>query len=294
VKPMGRRITGMTIDFFGDPAMKRALIGAVLVSLSSVPLGVFLVLRRMSLIGDIMAHAILPGVAVAFIMYGMSIPAMSIGGLIAGLTIALLAGLVSRVTVLHEDASFAALYMIAVAAGVMMIALNGSPQDLEDILFGDAKSLNDHLLYLMATVSGVTLLTLVFIYRMLVVESFDPVFLRSVGGKSWLVHAIFLTLTVLNMVESYRAMGTLMSAGLMLVPAIAAQFWAQSLRAMLVISMFMAITGVFTGLIIAFTYNVPSGPAIILIIGGFYLLSLLFGRFGSVRARYFPFPHLSQ
>src|ERR1700721_122179 len=98
------------IDFLADPAMKHALIGAVLVAFSSAPLGVFLVLRRMSLMGDVIAHAILPGTAAAFIMYGMSIPAMSIGGLIAGLAVAVLAGLVSRVTALREDASLAAFY----------------------------------------------------------------------------------------------------------------------------------------------------------------------------------------
>lgn len=284
----------MHVDLLADPAMKRALMGAILVSLSSAPLGVFLVLRRMSLLGDIMAHAILPGVAAAFILYGMSIPAMSIGGLAAGLTVALLAGIVSRVTVLREDASFASLYLIAVASGVLMISLHGNPQDLEDILFGDARSLDDNVLRLMACVSSLTLLTLALIYRTLVVESFDPVFLRSVGGKSGLVHAVFITLTVLNMVESYRAMGTLMSAGLMLVPAIAAQFWTHSLRVMLALSVGLAIIGSVIGLLLAFTYNVPSGPAIILILGGAYIFSLLFGPYGSVRARYFPFRHLSR
>jgi zinc/manganese transport system permease protein len=282
------------IDFLMDPALKRALCCALLISLSSAPLGVFLVLRRMSLLGDVMAHAILPGVAVAFILYGMSVPAMSIGGLVAGLSVALLAGFVSRVTALREDASFAALYLIAVAAGVLMISLHGTPEELEEILFGDAKSLNDNTLALMLSVTGLTLVILTVIYRTLVAESFDPVFLRSVGGKGGLVHAIFIILTVLNMIESYHAMGTLMSAGLMLVPAIAAQFWTQSLRPMLAIAVGFAMTGSVAGLILAFTYSVPSGPAIILIVGGIYLFSLLFGRFGSVRARYFPFRHLSR
>jgi len=279
---------------FSDPAMKRALVGALLVSLSSAPLGVFLVLRRMSLLGDIMAHAILPGVAAGFILYGMSIPAMSMGGLIAGMTVALLAGVVSRFTALREDASFAALYLIAVASGVIMISLHGNPQDLEDVLFGDAKSLDDSILSYMAAVSALTLLALTLIYRTLVVESFDPVFLRTVKGKGGLAHAVFIALTVLNMVESYRAMGTLMSAGLMLVPAIVAQFWTQRLRAMIALAVGMAVAGSVLGLILAFSWNVPSGPSIILVLGGFYLFSLLFGRFGSVRARYFQFRHLSR
>jgi zinc/manganese transport system permease protein len=282
------------MGFLADPAMKRALIGAVCVSLGSAPLGVFLVLRRMSLMGDVMAHAILPGVGAAYILYGMSIPAMSVGGLAAGLAVAVLAGFVSRVTALREDASLAAFYLMAVAAGVMMIALYGNAQDLEDVLFGDAKALDNGLLYLMGGISCVTIVVLAFIYRPLVVESFDPVFLRSVGGKGGLVQGVFLTLAVLNMVESYRAMGTLMSAGLMLIPAIAAQFWTQSLRPMLAVAIGIGMIGAVIGLTLAFAYNLPSGPAIILIVGAMYILSLLFGRFGSVRARYFPFRHLAK
>ena len=282
------------ISFLNDPAMRRALIGASLVSLSSAPLGVFLVLRRMSLIGDVIAHAILPGVAAAFIFYGMALPAMSLGGLIAGLTVALLAGLATRVTALREDASLAAFYLIAVALGVLLIALHGTAQDMEDILFGDASSLTDAALPVMAGVSFITLGVLALIRRPMIVESFDPVFLRSVGGKGGLVQSIFLMLAVLNMIESYRAMGTLMSAGLMLIPAITAQFWTQELGAMIGIAIGIGWVGVIAGLALAFAYHLPSGPAIILFVGFVYLLSLLFGRIGSVRARYFPFPHLER
>jgi zinc/manganese transport system permease protein len=219
---------------------------------------------------------------------------MSLGGLAAGLSVALLAGLVTRVTALREDASLAAFYLIAVAAGVLMISLHGNAQDLEDILFGDAMSVTREMLYVMGGVSLFTLAVLALIYRPLVVESFDPVFLRSVGGKGGLIHAVFLTLTVLNMVESYRAMGTLMSAGLMLVPAIAAQFWTQRLIPMLGIAFGIAFSGSVAGLFLAAAYKLPSGPSIILIVGGIYIVSLLVGRYGSVRARYYPFRHLER
>jgi zinc/manganese transport system permease protein len=96
------------------------------------------------------------------------------------------------------------------------------------------------------------------------------------------------------MVESYRAMGTLMSAGLMLIPAIAAQFWTQRLITMILVAVGIGMSGAVTGLLISFAYNVPSGPAIILIVGAMYVLSLLLGRFGSIRARYFPFRHLEN
>ncbi|MDE2029647.1 MAG: metal ABC transporter permease [Alphaproteobacteria bacterium] len=282
------------MSVFSDPALQRAMLGAALVALSGAPLGVFLVLRRMSLIGDVMAHAILPGIAAAFILYGLSFTAMGIGGLVTGLAVALVAGFVARVTDLREDASLAAFYLIAVAAGVLMIALHGTAQNLEDILFGNAWALNSDMLRTVAAVCAITLGTLMLMFRLLVAESFDPVFLRSVGGKGGLAHAVFMGLTVLNMVESYRAMGTLMSAGLMLIPAIAAQFWTQRLHRMIAVAVGIGMAGAASGLWIAFTYNVPSGPAIVLIVGGIYILSLLFGKFGSVRARYFPFRHLQH
>jgi zinc/manganese transport system permease protein len=150
------------------------------------------------------------------------------------------------------------------------------------------------MLYVMAGVSVFTLAALALIYRPLVVESFDPVFLRSVRGKGGWVHALFLALAVLNMVESYRAMGTLMAAGLMLIPAIAAQFWTQRLVPMLMIAIGIGMSGAVVGLGLAYAYKLPSGPAIILIVGAMYIVSLLLGRFGSIRARYFPFRHLER
>ena len=270
----------MSDAFYAQPAFYHAVLGAALAALGSAPLGVFLVLRRMSLMGDVMAHAILPGVAAAFILAGMSVPLMGLGGLAAGLTVAVLAGVVTRVTAVREDAALAGFYLMAVAAGVLMIAAHGGAQDLEDILFGDARAIDGQALGGMAVVAGTTLAALTAIYRPLVVESFDPVFLRAVGGRGALVHAVFIGLTVINMVAGYRALGTLMAAGLMLLPAIAAPFWTQRLLPMLGLSVGVAVA--------------VAGPIIVLLLGGFYLISLLFGRFGSVRARYFPFRHLEM
>src|ERR1700733_7031869 len=100
---------------FTDPSMKRALVGAILVSVSGAPLGVMLVLRRMSLMGDVIAHAILPGTAAGFIMAGMSFTAMGLGGLLAGFAVALAAGLATRFTAIREDANLAAFYLLSVA-----------------------------------------------------------------------------------------------------------------------------------------------------------------------------------
>jgi zinc/manganese transport system permease protein len=280
------------MELFTNPDMKRALAGALALSFGAAPLGVFLVLRRMSLMGDVMAHAILPGVAAGFLMAGMSVSMMTAGGFVAGLAIALFAGLATRFTVVREDASLAAFYLMAVAVGILMIASRGDPHELIEILFGDASSIDNSLLILMASISSATMAILAIIYRPLIVESFDPVFMRSVRGNGGLYHILFLMLVVLNMIAGYRTLGTLMSAGLMLIPAITAQFWTRRLLAMILLAVGLAIISSVTGLCIAVSAELPSGPAIITVAGVLYILSLFVGRYGSIRARYFPARHL--
>ena len=136
--------------------MRRALVGCTALALGSAPVGVFLMLRRMSLTGDAMAHAILPGAAVGFLVAGLSLPAMTLGGLAAGLAVALLAGLVSRTTVLREDATLASFYLISLAAGVLIVSLRGSNVDLMHVLFGTVLALDDPALFLLAGIASAT------------------------------------------------------------------------------------------------------------------------------------------
>ena len=116
--------------------MRRALLGCVAVSIGATPMGVFLMLRRMSLTGDAMAHAILPGAAIGYLIAGLSLGAMTIGGLIAGMAVAVLSGFVTRITALREDASLAAFYLISLALGVLIVSSKGSNVDLMHVLFG--------------------------------------------------------------------------------------------------------------------------------------------------------------
>lgn len=174
------------VDFFITPFvdfafMRRALIGATALSLSACPIGVFLMLRRMSLTGDAMAHAILPGAAVGFLISGLAILPMTIGGLLAGLCVALLAGAVSRLTIQREDASLAGFYLVSLALGVLLISVKGSNIDLMHILFGTVLALNDEALQLIAWVSSITFIVLAITWRPLVAECLDPIFLSSVS-----------------------------------------------------------------------------------------------------------------
>src|SRR6201987_100228 len=161
--------------------IRRALAAVVAVSLAGSPIGVFLMLRRMSLVGDAMAHAILPGAAIGFLLAGLNLFAMTTGGLIAGFAVAILAGLVSRSTGLKEDASLATFYLASLALGVTIVSLRGTNIDLLHVLFGNILAMDDQTLLVVASNATITLIVLAVIYRPLVIESVDPLFLRTVS-----------------------------------------------------------------------------------------------------------------
>lgn len=272
--------------------MRRALVGTLAISLTAPPIGVFLVLRRMSLMGDAMGHAVLPGAAIGYLLAGLSLFAMSLGGFAAGLAVALAAGLVARSTVIREDASLAGFYLVSLALGVMLVSMRGSSVDLLHVLFGTVLALDDGALLLIASIATVSLVTLALIYRPLVLECFDPQFLRSVSPWSSPTHLIFLVLVVLNLVAGFQALGTLMAVGIMLLPAVSARFWAEDVAGMIGVAIVTAFLSSVLGLLISYYVNVPTGPAVILACGAFYLLSMLVGVHGGVLWGLMPRKHL--
>jgi zinc/manganese transport system permease protein len=281
------------LDPFADFVfMQRALLGCLAISLGATPVGVFLMLRRMSLTGDAMAHAILPGAAVGYLVAGLNLGAMTIGGVVAGLIVAVLTGAVARFTALREDASLAAFYLISLALGVLLVSLKGSNVDLMHVLFGTVLALDNAALILLCAITTVTLATLALIFRPLVLECADPRFLASVSRWSGPVHFIFLALVVLNLVAGFQALGTLMAVGIMILPAATARFWATSISGMLIVAAVSASIASVFGLLMSYHAGLPSGPAIILSAGCLYLLSLGFGPVGSLFTRAFPRPHL--
>jgi len=284
-------------EFFLSPFrefifMRHALVACLALALGCGPVGVLLVLRRMSLVGDALSHAVLPGAALGFLISGLSLYAMTLGGLVAGLAVALLAGAVTRLTVLREDASFAALYLISLASGVLLVSLRGSNIDLIHVLFGTILAVDDAALILVAVITTVTLLILAVIYRPLIVECVDPGFLRSVGGGGAAMHFIFLVLVVLNLVAGFRALGTLMAVGLMMVPAVSAGFWARQVWSTALAAVIIAMLAGYSGLLLSFHANLPSGPSIILTAGLCYFFSVIFGRHGSIYERHRKGEHL--
>jgi len=258
--------------------MRRALVATLALSLSAAPLGVFLTLRRMSLLGDALSHAVLPGVAIGFMLAGLSLSAMALGGVIAGMLVAGIAGLISKFTTLREDASLAAIYLVALALGVTLIASHGTQLDLLHILFGSALGVDNAGLLLVAAVASVSLLALAVLYRGLVLETFDPVFLnasRKTGRGTWLWQQGFLMLVVINLVAGFQTLGTLMAVGLMMLPAVSSRLWHDTLPAQLINASVQAMLAGFAGLLLSYHFDTPSGPTIIGCAGALYLASLL-------------------
>lgn len=272
--------------------MRRALVGVLALAAGAGPIGVLLMLRRMSLTGDAMAHAILPGAAVGFLAAGLNLFAMTLGGLVAGFAVALGAGAVARATELKEDAALAAFYLISLALGVLLVSLRGSNVDLLHVLFGTVLALDDATLLLIVSISSITLLVLAVLWRPLVLECVDPGFLRSVSRAGAPSHLVFLALVVLNLVGGFHALGTLLAVGLMMLPAAAARFWVRDLTLMIAASTLIAAASGMIGLLVSYHSGAPSGPAIILVAGVAYALSVFFGPVGGLIPRLAPRRHL--
>jgi zinc/manganese transport system permease protein len=261
-------------------------------ALGAGPIGVFLMLRRMSLVGDAMAHAILPGAAIGFLLSGLNLFAMTAGGLIAGFVVALLTGLVARMTELKEDAALATFYLLSLALGVTIVSIKGTNIDLLHVLFGNVLALDDQTLLLIAANATVSLVVLALIYRPLVIECVDPGFMRSISRAGGPAHLAFLVLVVINLVSGFHALGTLLAVGIMMLPAAIGRFWARDITMMVLIATASGVAAGYAGLLLSFHAGVASGPAIILVAGALYVVSLLFGRVGGLVRQLFPGRHL--
>jgi zinc/manganese transport system permease protein len=288
----------MLFEFFSEPlndeSVRHSLAAVLALALSAGPVGVFLMLRRMSLVGDAMSHAILPGVALGFLAAGLSILPMTLGGLAAGFLIAVLAGAVSRATALQEDASLAVFLLVSLAFGVVIVTINGiDVEQLMEFLFGEtAAKMSVDKLVVIAVNATISTLAFALIYRPLALDCVDPGFLRSVSRAGGIAHLTFLVLLVLNLISAFYALGTLLGMGIIIIPAAIARFWTRDISMMIVLAIAGALLSGLAGVLFAFHAAIPSGPAVTLLAGCGYVASVLFGRVGGLVWRLFPGRHL--
>jgi len=254
--------------------MRVALVASFALALANGPVGTLLLMRRESLSGYVLSHAVMPGAALGFLYAGYSWAALSFGGLLTGLVVAGLAALNTRSMPQRQDVSLIAFYLVSLSFGILIVAARGSQADLMHVLFGTVLAVDVNALLLIAGITSITLLVIAALYRPLAVESFDPAFLRAVGGGG-VFRAIFITLVALNLVASFQAFGTLLAIGPMLLPAAAARCWTQKVWPMIALATVIGMAAALAGLLISYYANLPSGPAIVMGAGLIYGISLL-------------------
>jgi zinc/manganese transport system permease protein len=271
-------VTDMFTFLFGPFAgfgfMRMALAACIALALASGPIGILLLLRRMSLDSNVLSHAVMPGAALGFLYSGYSLATLSAGGLLTGLLVAFLTGVVVRILPPRRDGALAAFYVISLALGVTIIALRGSNLDVMHVLFGTVLAVDVGSLILICVICSATMLVVATIYRPLSVGTFDPTFLRSVDGRV-VFETIFLVLVVLTLVASFQAFGTLLAIGPLLLPATAARCWTQRVGPGIALAIVFGVLADFAGLLMSYYGNLPSGPAIVIAGGTIYVVSLL-------------------
>jgi zinc/manganese transport system permease protein len=254
--------------------MRIALVACFALALSNGPVGILLLMRRETLQGNVLSHAVMPGAALGFLYAGYSLAALTLGGLLTGLAVAGLAALTARSRLQRQDSALIAFYLVSLSLGVFVVAARGSQADLMHVLFGTVLAVDAKALVLIASISSVTLLIVAAFYRPLAIESFDPAFLRAVGGGGGVFRAMFITLVALNLVSSFQAFGTILAIGPMLLPAAAARCWTTKVWAMITLATAFGMAAALAGLLISYYANLPSGPAIVIGAGVIYGVSL--------------------
>ncbi len=255
--------------------MRIALVACVALALSNGPVGTLLLMRRESLQGNVLAHAMIPGAALGFLYAGYSLAALTLGGLLSGLGVAGLASLAARSSPQRQDAPLIAFYLVSLSFGVLVVAARGSQADIMHVLFGTVLAVDVKALLLIAGISSITLLILAVFYRPFAIESFDPAFLRAVGGGGGAFRSMFIGIVALNLVASFQAFGTLLAIGPLLLPAAAARCWTNQVWPMIVIATVVGMLAAIAGLLASYYANLPSGPAIVMGAGALYGMSLL-------------------
>lgn len=276
-------------EFFIEPFsygfMQRGLLSAALLSLSGGLLGSILVLRRLALMGDALAHSLLPGVALAYLLFGANLLALFAGGLFAGLLTAGGSALLSRLTRVKEDAAFGSLFVIFFAAGIALVSTMRTRVDFMHFLFGNVLAVGGTDLLLSLGACGLTLGAFALFHRSILLETFDPVFHRATGGRGGVTHVALLSLTVLNLVAALQAMGIVLALGLFLLPAVTAYLWCDRLSKLLVTAVVVALGGSLIGIFFSYHTNLASGASIVLTLGAAFVVSAVISPRYGILAR---------
>ncbi|MEX1118004.1 MAG: metal ABC transporter permease [Terrimicrobiaceae bacterium] len=269
------------LEPFSFEFMQRAMLACVIIGFTNGFLGSFVVLRRLALVADALSHSLLPGLAIAAIFVGLNPVGLLLGGLLAAIFVALGGHLLARNSRIKEDTSIAALYVIAFALGIAIIKFAKVKVSLDHFLFGNILGIAGSDLWMCYAVGGITIFLLTAFARPLQLALFEPSVAKTQGVPVDFLLAGLVVLIVLTMIASLQAIGVLLSLGLMILPAASVYLVSDRYAVLPWAGGLLGAVGAVTGLLISFHANVPSGPAIVMVLGivfvGAYLFSPTYG-----------------
>lgn len=258
----------------------RALIASSLVGLMCGVLGCFIVLRNMSLIGDALSHAVLPGVFFAFLLLGYSVIGFFIGSTIAGLVTAIAISWVQQNVKTKNDAAIGIIFTTMFSIGVIGISWlsksEGVHLDLTDFLFGELLGVNNEDLVLTSIIAIFTLVSVVIFYRYLFITTFQPTIAQTMGISAKAIHYFLMLLLSFAIVASLRTVGVILVVAMLITPAATALLLSDRLKTVLVISGLVGVLAAVSGLLLAIIYDTTPGPAMTICATAFYFLAVLF------------------
>ena len=253
--------------------IQRGLLAALMVGVLCSVIGCYVVLRSMAFLGDAMAHAVLPGVAVAYLL-GRN---LTLGALVAALVVALGVGLFSRKGMVKEDTAIGVLFAAALSLGVVLISsIRTYAVDLSHILFGNVLGVSSLDLWLTAIIGSIILVSILLFYRQFLVVSFDPVLAATLRMRVGLFNNLLLVLLALTIVISMQTVGVGLVAAMLVTPAATAYLLVRRLPTMMLVSGFIGGFSSLVGLFASYHLNVASGAAIVLTTTLIFLLVFLF------------------
>lgn len=252
--------------------LQTALITSILVGIMSGIIGSFIILRGMSLMGDAISHAVLPGVAVAY-MLGIN---LLLGASAFGILAALLIGVVTMKSKLKNDTAIGIVFSAFFALGFILISLAESATNLHHILFGNVLAVSDSDLITTAIVLSIVLLFVVTFYKELLVTSFDSTFAKAYGLETQIMHyALMLVLTLVT-VTALQTVGIILIVAMLITPAATAYLLTNRMSHMMIVAAIFSVISSIVGLYLSFTFNWASGPAIVLTAAIFFSFVFIF------------------
>jgi manganese/iron transport system permease protein len=265
----------LILDPLGYAFMLRGLAAALTVGVVCAVLGAYIVLRGMALFGNAMAHAILPGVAISYLLGGSNQSWLFAGGLVAGVLTALGIGAISK-SGIKEDTAIGVIFTGMFALGIALIStVRSYTVDLTHFLFGDVLGVSTADLWLIAIFGGLVILTILAFYKEFLVLSFDPVLAKTLRLPTTFLNYLLLLLIALTIVLSLQTVGIALMSAMLVTPAATAYLLTHRLPVMIGLGAAIGAASAVSGLYLSFYVNVASGPAIVLVCTLFFLLAFI-------------------